>query len=324
MLRGYWGDILAIGRVAILVGAAFAWAAMIWSISANYTKRALDTQAQASQYRENAAERVNRACVGRAGSGLLECVTQQIEATREHEQSEYDLQAQQDMSDWAFWMMLLATGSLTLGVVGVWYVRETLRATREGTSATITEARRIGEAQVRCYLSITNVTMTIHKDGLIDFIAEAANSGQSPAKNVKLLYLVTAHALRSEVRQEIAGDVSGNKGIFTIRANSTFAFPGQTCTEGLNSDLLSDVISGSGRVSIRIELLLQWRDVFGVEDSALETFSSAMSTLTIDEPIVMPSEQQMASRLLSQVYRLKHRGEWKDEPEGDEGGEDRA
>lgn len=181
MSRGDRGDISAAFRIAILAIATVLWAVMIWNMSADYAERRIDAESRASQYAHSAAERIQRACRGIEGAALSECAAEQIETTRENERGEYDLQAQQDMADWAFWMTFVAVCSLALGVAGLWLVRETLLATRE----TVNETRRIGEAQVSAYLTGTSVEVGFTSKGVAVVKCTVSNAGQSPARAVR-------------------------------------------------------------------------------------------------------------------------------------------
>jgi hypothetical protein len=105
------------------------------------------------------------------------------------------LTAQQDTARWT--MLMLAVGMLTtmIGVVGLWFIRETLHATR----ATVDETRRIGEAQVRAYLSIKSATISVDKSGLPWVQMVVVNTGQSPARKFCWTHHVRIHASDSDL-----------------------------------------------------------------------------------------------------------------------------
>lgn len=80
------------------------------------------------------------------------CVVDAIEASQEKSDSRQDLYAQQDMALWAFLMMLISGATVFVTGVGVYYVRETLTATRSAVQAAhdaVIETSRIGDAQIK-------------------------------------------------------------------------------------------------------------------------------------------------------------------------------
>jgi hypothetical protein len=108
------------------------------------------------------------------------------------------------MAKWAFWMFVAALASVLLTSAGVFLIWRTLHHTRRAADAagkavteaenataaanrTTDETRRIGEAQVRAYLSITDATVEIlNRNNAPQIKVRLRNSGQSPAKNVQI------------------------------------------------------------------------------------------------------------------------------------------
>lgn len=115
-----------------------------------------------------------------ASTCLKEAIASEYDQTAEY----YDLKAQQDMAKWSLLMFGITA-------IGVGYIAMTLHATRstlkeaERTTAaanrTVDETRRIGEAQVRAYLTYENARFQYGGDeARLSF--EIHNSGQSPAR----------------------------------------------------------------------------------------------------------------------------------------------
>lgn len=90
------------------------------------------------------------------------------------------------MTDW------LMVGLTALATLLVWrtviYTKGVLDEAKKATTAanrTVDETRRIGEAQVRAYLSITRAKCTIG-EGKIEIPFRIKNNGQSPAHQIKI------------------------------------------------------------------------------------------------------------------------------------------
>lgn len=130
--KDYWQPV----RALVLVLGAFAWAAMIWVMSADYAERRFSAQRHAEEYARDAAEHIDRACAGLQSARLRECVTEQVKASRTNQRGEYDLSAQEDMADWAFWMFFVAFITMGLTALALWFVKGTLEATRTAVEET--------------------------------------------------------------------------------------------------------------------------------------------------------------------------------------------
>lgn len=136
----------------------------------------------------------------------LAAIARSVEQGRAPDQTEYekrqsadDVQAQRDMALWAFVMCLLAAAQLIIAGVGIWYIRKTLvateRAVAEAGDATeaahlaVAETARIGEAQVRAYLSVIGLDFSWEDDGVMMVPRPKValilnNSGATPADKV--------------------------------------------------------------------------------------------------------------------------------------------
>ena len=123
------------------------------------------------------------------------------EGQRQEEREVADLEAQQHMALWAMLMFFASTASVVVTVVGVVLIWRTLHHTRRAADYAkdmVDESssppkplrppspnRRIGEAQVRAYLTVSDVTMII--EGTIPVIeCSISNSGNSPAFEIQV------------------------------------------------------------------------------------------------------------------------------------------
>jgi hypothetical protein len=87
------------------------------------------------------------------------------------------------MARWALLMLVISGVGVTVTAGGVYYVARTLDATRDAVKAankTADEAKRIGEAQVRAYLSCQGAKYEISSDWVTCEVT-IHNHGQSPA-----------------------------------------------------------------------------------------------------------------------------------------------
>lgn len=106
--------------------------------------------------------------------------TDDPDAERE-EREKRDLQAQEDMRDAAVFTVRLTIAGLVLGLIGTLYLVRTFDETRRVT----VETARIGEAQLRSYLSVADLTLEATRvGGVFNLSLVLRNSGQSPARRL--------------------------------------------------------------------------------------------------------------------------------------------
>jgi hypothetical protein len=291
----------------------------VWDLSGSLARNDADAQRFTSLYAESVGERIGRLCPAPKAPGFYSCAAQQVAAARDQQRAEQDLNAQNRMADWAFWMMLISLITTGVSATALWFVKGTLDATREAVEEarkatraaelTVVETRKIGEAQVRGYLAVEKVMLTIRKDDLLDLEVQIANTGHSPLNKLKLCYLIEIWETSID-KQEIAGEVAGNKGLFNLPASKILNFPKQTCSEGIRSDLKDIIDSGETFVSISVILLFEFSDVFDVSHTEAPRFSRLLRKWEREKSYEIPGEQEIASKILGEVYRRKHRGEW--------------
>lgn len=95
-----------------------------------------------------------------------------------------DLAAQEATAGWAFWMVVLSSFQIALNGLGLWALLRTIKQGERTLAVTQTsseEARRIGEAQVKAYLSIISGEIRVSSTrAILSFSIK--NTGQSPAR----------------------------------------------------------------------------------------------------------------------------------------------
>lgn len=207
MSKGDWIKPVAFGLVVlatVLIWASFYLGSQLGEARGqrNYSS---------ASYERHAQEEISRACLRRDGVDLAECIAEIINTTNEQQRAESDLVAQTEMATWAFWMLMATIVIAAITGVGVVFVWQTLGATR----AMASETTRIGEAQVRAYLSIESCTVgfdaSTHTLGLT---FEVRNTGTSPAKFVKLKLVAYFDLFEGKIMQMrdviSSRDISGN------------------------------------------------------------------------------------------------------------------
>lgn len=123
-----------------------------------------------------------------------------IEAQRKQDSEKRDLDAQEQMAKWAFWMTLATIGGVIATFVGLVLIGKTLKHTRiaaehtgnmlleaekatEAAEAAVVATRDIGEKQVRAYLHVKDIKVHYSRGFRRGLGAEItiANAGQSPS-----------------------------------------------------------------------------------------------------------------------------------------------
>ncbi|KAA5800929.1 hypothetical protein F1654_12745 [Alkalicaulis satelles] len=113
----------------------------------------------------------------------IEEVSCQIEVLRSDgqlQQSAFLARIQRDSAAFTKGLMLAGFVGLLLSGVGIYLIFQTFRETRNLAADT----RRIGEAQVRPYLHISDLSVKVTRDGRLVFALKCKNTGLSPAYDV--------------------------------------------------------------------------------------------------------------------------------------------
>jgi hypothetical protein len=126
-------------------------------------------------------------------------------------------------------------------------------------------ARRIGEAQVRCYLSAKDVKFSINGQGQPRISMTLINSGQSPAIDFRWAFQVNVSNLTPHEGWQWACQAlipGGGRDIFAQREDvrSLTIINDQVMPQGQLSDLL---LNPQLRITVRI--ITAWQDVFSEE-----------------------------------------------------------
>ena len=146
MPTGYRGHGFAVVTVLFIAAEVVLVSALAFSIGASHTERQLRAEHNSKQYSESTNDRIAASCAGLEGAALVECIRQEVEATSDHRRSEYDLSAQQDMADYAFWLVWISVATVAVTSLGVWFVKRTLDATFAAVEDTSAATNAMQEA----------------------------------------------------------------------------------------------------------------------------------------------------------------------------------
>lgn len=223
--------------------------------SVNHSREHSGQYEAAKQEYDSAHNRIAKSATAR------QSLIADIEAYRQEWREEQDLQAQQDMAKWAWFMMIVSLGGVSITAVGVVFVARTLIATREAVAAanrTADEAKRIGEAQVRGYLSSDGGKYWM-QDRFLWFELAITNRGQSPffggETNGTLTIVEKGEA---PIQRKVMGTLGA------LGANETKPCWLHVMNESLGLGAV-EALKGEKGATVVLNLTLRWKDVFGVE-----------------------------------------------------------
>lgn len=233
-------------------------------------------QQRTADYAQNAEAHIQRTCVGMDAVAQAVCIREIVKATNEHQRAERDLSAQQEMARWALYMLIATVATVIVTGVGVYYVRRTLAESVRATNAAVDAAkaglkaneiaedaailgRRMGQAQVRAYLSCVGGSFSAYR-GFLTLAFSARNTGQSPAMQCFINYRVRWFSSET-----------GEIWLPEKQVEAFFIGAGLEETTGgylSSSDGLTAEMSESFRANDMIvsgECVMKWTDIFGME-----------------------------------------------------------
>lgn len=202
-----------------------------------------------------------------------------------------DLDAQAAMASAAWGMLAVSLFGSIVGVVTLIFLALTLRETRQATAV----AREIGEKQARAYLNIDKATMKATDFfGMIDVTVVVRNTGQSPARNLRLESTLRAFNIDFDPDgNDFETDIFRQDRRCPIHAVSG----GDTVTARLNFYSESEwslvkVLEDNGHPIIETSFTLRYDTVFGVEDAETAKFTGSIHG---DKPLSVGVEMSKGS-----------------------------
>ena len=125
-----------IGTVLVaIIGIAAYWS-MFYSMGFQSGQNERKANVEAGHYANDTAKQIERECSAKAGQAARECIAKIVAAERESQRGESDLAAQWKAADWVMWAGVLAGAQLFATGLGLYFVRETLRATLKAVEDT--------------------------------------------------------------------------------------------------------------------------------------------------------------------------------------------
>lgn len=240
----------------------------------------------AYRYQDSAKESAQRACVGTDPGRVFECVVEKVETAQAASQSEQDLAAQQQ-SAWAgMFSSAWSFGALVATALGLYWVKGTLDATRKGAEAAqgaVNETKRIGEAQVRCYLNLESCEIGFDQEGRSLTRITVKNYGQSPAVNFLWVARTRVTRLPRNMIESMAGygvpTISRAIPINVQVPYGVFIAPGSTHITGtsltdealISQEHFECALNGATMTLVTVRIEFAWRDVFENQFSRVQT-----------------------------------------------------
>lgn len=272
MLKSYWNEyrkLLSLTALALFCAILLFYGGVaIGSMSGYYSAQA---EGYSSQYPRDTEKRVEDCKTKTDVTDLRRCIAEVVKDSHESQRSEYDLQAQKEMSQWAWWLLVVSIGQIPIGIIGLFFLLKSISQAQEANGI----ASEIGQAQVRAYLTIENCKVVIMREGPPLMTFSIANKGQSPSSGGNVDFIPELHHVTNLEQFE--------KGRFTVIdfEKSTVHIgalaPGETkagfttafLPKIFDFDKLSIVreltLDTTEHFSVTASFFLKWNDVFGVE-----------------------------------------------------------
>ncbi len=191
-------------------------------------------------------------------ANALETKNTNPNAAADEQNAKDNLKAQQDMAKWAQRMFFVGFAEAVITLLGVALVGFTLAATRHAANAAgdaVRETRRIGEAQVRAYISCESATYAVMDIG-VTIWPIFRNTGQSPARNINIEASLTGYVPQRYETDLESGSAPPIPGGQTDNGMITFFF----LKPAINAALFKNP-------DIRVSGVVSWDDVFGKTDT---------------------------------------------------------
>jgi hypothetical protein len=175
-----WRTIIAVGL--ILSGLFTGWG---WLQFSKYQTQHSNERQYIANYEAPTGGNYADSCreKGSGISGAAKCLIESIDSNREAQRSKYDLQAQQEMAEWAFALVLLTVAQAVASFFGIILLVQNLalaRVANANTLVAITQEQINAERQLRAYITISHVDF-VQIGREIQIRVKILNAGQTPA-----------------------------------------------------------------------------------------------------------------------------------------------
>lgn len=287
------------------------------------------TDYSASDYSQ-LIERITSELVGIKGAIRdLQAEENAADRAADKEGKKRDLDAQEAMAFWAKWMFWATVCTVIVGIGGIVYVRLALL-----------ETRRLGQTEIRAYLTITDMTVQIDdlqppaKMFAPSFKFKVRNTGNSPARNIR--YYIRGAYLYRGCKGEVRGSTDFRKNSATFDVAPNVAIPREHTSLLLLLNNADRAALDSGTLRMAITAYVSFLDVFDKEHTADFNFFAELGPLALEggvEARVTGDTAEHMARLFSDSHRTAQTQERKrrglrlpggedDNPETNNGGTD--
>lgn len=196
-----------VGCSAIILLIVWGLAACIYYMGQASALHQAEANRYTAEYPADTDKRLEKCLVDGFGPDAKKCVEEAIASSHEAQRSEQDLQAQRDMSEWAWWLLIVSLGQVPIGLGGLFVLLVTIKQGREANNI----AQRSVRYQIRPWVGVvldpklSNHQLSISKESASLSVALLfQNHGQSPAADVRYAAVLYLDPVTSEeVEQEI-------------------------------------------------------------------------------------------------------------------------
>lgn len=229
-------------------------------------------------------------------AGALEAKNAYDHSAQGQQDAHEAAKAARDAANWAGGVLVAAWAETLVTLAGVVLVALTLGAARRSAKAAeknIEETRRIGEAQVRAYVAISDVTVSFDKEGDPTVAIGAKNTGDSPARDFKWFPSIQYFSGEKKRTETVAdlGDAAPPGA--TIPAGEEHRDNQQIGYMCIN-EFAESFEPHASRIPIRVRIRFTFKDVFGCE---LEEYSFFIG-ISIATPNNVVENSRIVTKLL--------------------------
>jgi hypothetical protein len=175
MPRSYWGGGFAAVAVLASVSGALFYSYTIGNISGRLDT---ETSRHAARYEDATSKDINECYAKSDRAQVRECVNNAIKSSHENQRDEYDLQAQREMSNWAFWLLIVTVLHIPLTIGGLIALIKTIEQGRDANQISqhgLNAIQKLEEGKL--LLTYSNARTEKH---LWRCTLQAVNLGRSP------------------------------------------------------------------------------------------------------------------------------------------------
>jgi hypothetical protein len=179
-----------IGAVIVSIISSTVIVAIIWQLAVSHTQGQIKNERYSTHYAESASKQIQESCNSPDLDVQRECIEKIVTSTHEQQRNESDVQAQWQMADWAYAMVIISGFSFLATIAGIFFVRENLLEMQK-TSELSREAIQVAKNEQRAWLAVALSDAQPHRHSSekvagVKFKFAITNMGSQPAFSVHL------------------------------------------------------------------------------------------------------------------------------------------